>query len=275
MRLIIALLIQAVSGVLSGPDPAQMEKAPDLGYRAVPAGLSVPEGMKMGASSSVAIDSRGHLVVFNRGDHPLMEFDPSGALVRAFGEGQYIRPHGMRIDPEGNIWTTDVAAHTVTKLGPKGDVLMVLGTKGQAGAWDEAGQSRLLTEPTDIGFGPQGDVFVGGGTRQGRAARAQVRQARQAAEVVGRIGKRTRPVRPRSLGRNRCEGTCVMSPTARTAASRCSTSTAGSSRNGDTPACHAVCTWAPTSRCIWLGVCRPDSEARQEWQGHRGDGSAR
>jgi DNA-binding beta-propeller fold protein YncE len=160
MRLIIALLIQAVSGVLSGPDPAQMEKAPPLGYRTVPVGLAVPEGMKMGASSSVAFDARGHLVVFNRGDHPLMEFDPSGAFVRAFGEGQYVRPHGMRIDPEGHIWTTDVAAHTVTKLGPKGEVLMVLGTKGQPGTWDEAGQSRLLNEPNDIGFGPRGDVFV-------------------------------------------------------------------------------------------------------------------
>src|SRR6476646_5362424 len=109
MRLIIALLIQAVAGVLSGPDPAQMEKAQDLGYRAVPADLKVPEGMKMGASSSVAIDARGHLIVFNRGDHPLMEFDGAGTFIKAFGEGQYVRPHGMRIDPEGNIWTTDVA----------------------------------------------------------------------------------------------------------------------------------------------------------------------
>ena len=39
---IIALLIQAASGVLSGPDPAQMEKAPDLGYRAVPAASVCP-----------------------------------------------------------------------------------------------------------------------------------------------------------------------------------------------------------------------------------------
>src|SRR5258706_15895260 len=159
MRLIIALLIQAVTGVLSGPDPAQMERAPDLGYRAVPAGLAVPEGMKMGASSSVAIDSGGPLVVFNRGDHPLMEFDSSGTFVRASGEGTYIRPHGMRIDPEGNIWTTDVAGHTASKLGPKGDVLMVLGAKGEAGNWDEAGKSRLLNEPTDVGFGPQGGGF--------------------------------------------------------------------------------------------------------------------
>ena len=105
----------------------------------------------MGASSSVAIDARGHLLVFNRGDHPLMEFDPSGALVRAFGEGQYVRPHGMRIDPEGNIWTTDVAAHTVTKLSPKGDVLMGseqgagrdLGRGGPVASSDRAKRHRI------------------------------------------------------------------------------------------------------------------------------------
>jgi DNA-binding beta-propeller fold protein YncE len=160
MRLIIALLIQAVTGVLSGPDPAQMEKVPDLGYRAVPVSLTMPENMKMGASSSVAFDAQGHLLVFNRGEHPLMEFARNGMFLRAFGEGQYVRPHGMRIDPEGNVWTTDVAAHTVNKLGPAGDVLMTLGTAGQAGTWDDASGTHLLNEPNDIGFGPRGDVFV-------------------------------------------------------------------------------------------------------------------
>ena len=207
MRLIIALLIQAVSGVLSGPDPAQMEKAPDLGYRAVSAGLSLPEGMKMGASSSVAVDSRGHLVVFNRGDHPLMEFDPSGTLVRAFGEGQFVRPHGMRIDPEGNIWTTDVAGHTVTKMGPKGDVLMVLGTKGQAGAWDEAGQSRLLTEPTDIGFGPQGDVFVAVGHGKGEPRVLRFDKRGKLLKSWGGLGKGTGQFDLAHSVVGRCEGT--------------------------------------------------------------------
>ena len=53
--LLLALLLQ-VSGVLSGPDPAQMEKAPDLGYKPVPANLVLPDGMKMGAPSSVALE---------------------------------------------------------------------------------------------------------------------------------------------------------------------------------------------------------------------------
>src|SRR5262245_12869334 len=103
MRLWLLVLAQ-VAGVLSGPDPAQMEKAPDLGYRPVLANLILPDAMKMGAPSSVAILAGGDILVFNRGEHPFMEFDAKGTLVRTFGEGRYVRPHGMRLDSEGNIW---------------------------------------------------------------------------------------------------------------------------------------------------------------------------
>jgi DNA-binding beta-propeller fold protein YncE len=173
LPLLLLLLQTTIPGVLSGPDPKQMESAPDLGFRAVEAGLKLPEGMKMGAPSSVAFDARGHLFVFNRGEHPLIEFDAHGGFVRAFGEGRYVRPHGMRIDSQGSIWTTDVAGHTVTKLNPAGEVLLTLGTRGQPGAWDEGSNSRLLNEPTDIGFAPNGDVLIveGHGRGEGRVLR--------------------------------------------------------------------------------------------------------
>jgi DNA-binding beta-propeller fold protein YncE len=171
---ILLFLVQiTVPGVLSGPDPAQMETAPDLGYRAVEAGLKLPDGMKMGAPSSVVFDARGHMLVFNRGEHPLMEFDGQGVFVRSFGEGRYVRPHGMRIDPDGNIWTTDVNGHTVTKLSPAGDVLLTLGERGKSGSWDEAAGTHLFFEPVDIAFGPGGDVFLiqGHGRGEGRVLR--------------------------------------------------------------------------------------------------------
>jgi DNA-binding beta-propeller fold protein YncE len=171
---ILILLGQAVvSGVLSGPDPAQMETAPDLGYRPIETGLTLPDGMRMGAPSSVAFDARGHMLVFNRGEHPLMEFDERGVFVRAFGEGRYVRAHGMRIDPAGNIWTTDVNGHTVTKMNAAGDVVLTLGTRGQAGRWDEGAGTRLLNEPADVAFGPGSDVFVveGHGRGEGRVLR--------------------------------------------------------------------------------------------------------
>ena len=133
-RLWIIALVQVVSGVLSGPDPAQMEKAADLGYRAAPSGVVLPEGMPLGAPSSVAIDAHGHLLVFTRAEKALMEFDlKTGALVKAFGDGRYVRSHGMRVDSAGNIWTTDVNGHTVTKMSPEGEVLLTLGTKGRPG----------------------------------------------------------------------------------------------------------------------------------------------
>ena len=168
--MLLAALLFQVSGVLSGPDPAQMEKAPDLGYVAVQHSLTLPEGLKWGAPSSVAFNSAGHMFVFNRGASPLVEFDKNGTFVRVLGEDRYTRPHGMRIDRQDNIWTTDVAGHTVTKMSPRGDVLLTLGVKGQAGNWDETANARLLNEPTDVAVGSSGDLFIveGHGRGEGR-----------------------------------------------------------------------------------------------------------
>ena len=171
----VLLLLQSrnVPGVLSAPDPRQMESAPPLGYHAVETGLTLPEGVRLGASSSVAFDAQGHLWVFNRGEHPLMEFDAQGRYLRSLGEGLYNRAHGMRIAPDGGIWTTDVQGHTVRKMSTTGEVLITLGTRGQPGAWDEASNTRLLYEPADIGFAANGDVFVvqGHGRGEGRVLR--------------------------------------------------------------------------------------------------------
>jgi streptogramin lyase len=131
-----------------------------LDYVAVPNPLPVPDVAAMGASSDVAFDAKGHLYVLSRGTQPLTEFDENGKFIRAFGEGLFTRSHGIRIDKDGNIWATDVGAHTVMKLSPKGEVLLTLGTKGKPGEWNEAAGSRLFNEPNDIVFGANGDLFI-------------------------------------------------------------------------------------------------------------------
>jgi sugar lactone lactonase YvrE len=164
MRLLMLILLFQV---LSGPDPAQMEKAADLGYKPVERSFTLPDGMRMGAPSSAAVTASGHLLIFNRGASPLIEVDKDGKFVRAFGEGRYVRPHGLRLDPEGNIWTTDVNGHTVTKMNPRGEVLMTLGVKGQAGDWSEAANTRLLNEPNDLSFGRGGEIYIAVGHGNG------------------------------------------------------------------------------------------------------------
>lgn len=172
---LVLLLLQSRSapGVLDGPDPKQMESAPPLGYHVVETGLGLPDGTKIGASSSVAFDKNGHMWVLNRGEHPIMEFDANRKLVKAFGDGKFNRPHGLRIAPDGSIWTTDVQGHTVMKWSAAGELLLTLGTRGTPGNWDEAAGTRLLYEPADLAFAPNGDVFIvqGHGRGDGRVLR--------------------------------------------------------------------------------------------------------
>jgi sugar lactone lactonase YvrE len=161
--MIAALLLQ----VLTAPDPAQMEQVRDLGYTPVPHGFNLPDGLTWGAPSGVAVSAEGHVLIFNRGAYPLLEFDAGGTFVRAFGEGRYARPHGLRIDAENNIWTTDVVGHTVTKMSWEGRVLLVLGVNGQSGDGDNAAHAGLLNQPNDVSIGPAGDIFVAQGHGMG------------------------------------------------------------------------------------------------------------
>ena len=142
----------------SNPALLVPQEAPALDYVAVADPLPVPDAAAMGASSDVAFDSKGHLFVLSRGVKPLTEFDENAKFIRAFGEGLFTRSHGIRIDKDGNIWATDVGAHTVMKLSPQGQVLITLGEKGQAGAWD--GATHRFNEPNDIVIAANGDLFI-------------------------------------------------------------------------------------------------------------------
>ena len=150
-------------------DPALLvpQAAPALNYVAVDNGLVIPADVPKGAYAAVAFDAKGHLYALNRGPKPLMEFDEHGAFVRAFGDGLFTRAHGLRIDRDGSLWATDVGGHVVYKLSPQGQMLLTLGTKGQAGAWDESAGSRLLNQPNDVAIAANGDVFVAQGHTPG------------------------------------------------------------------------------------------------------------
>src|ERR1700689_842886 len=82
-RISVVLLSCAAALAQRPTNPALMEpqKAPEMDYVAVADALPLPAGMTMGASASVAFDSKGHLFVLNRGTQPLVEFDADGKFV--------------------------------------------------------------------------------------------------------------------------------------------------------------------------------------------------
>src|SRR5580765_1749946 len=95
-------------------------------YRLDPTFPQLPKTVKLAEVSGVAINSKGDVFIFHRGQQPIIAFDKSGKFLRSFGEGTK-SAHGLRCDPADNIWATDVVSHTVTKFSPDGKVLLMLG----------------------------------------------------------------------------------------------------------------------------------------------------
>jgi sugar lactone lactonase YvrE len=171
------VLLIGTSALAQRPsDPALLvpQEAPELPYVAVPEPVTLPAGTTMGASAAVAFDAKGHLFVLTRGPQPIFEFDENGKFLRTFGEGLFMRSHGLRIDAEGNLWTTDVGSHLVMKLDRQGQVLLTLGTKGEAGEWNETSGSHKLNQPNEVAIGRNGDIFVAQGHTPGPQGDARV-----------------------------------------------------------------------------------------------------
>jgi DNA-binding beta-propeller fold protein YncE len=150
---------------------AQSEKWPDLGYQIVPHALSLPTGANFIETTEVALNSKGHIFVFHRGTQPLMEFDSNGDFIRTLGDGLFTMAHGLKIDADDNIWTTDVGSHLVLKLSPEGRVLLVLGRKGIAGEMDKPSGMPLFDKPADVAFDAMGNIYVADGYGNSRVVK--------------------------------------------------------------------------------------------------------
>ncbi len=142
----------------SGVSVAQMSEEPaipKLDYEAVPDFFKLPPGENFVEPAGVAVNSKGHIYLFHRGKHPLMEFDPSGRFIRSIADDLFVTAHMVRVDTEDNIWTTDVGSHVVVKLSPEGRVLLALGRMRLPG--DDV---LHFNQPTDVAFDRNGNIYV-------------------------------------------------------------------------------------------------------------------
>ncbi len=129
-----------------------------------------------GATSAVYPDGNGNIWVADRCGanlcvgsdlDPVMLFGPDGNLIRSFGAGQIVWPHGMFVDADGNVWITDAVGyapvpegvgHVILKYSPEGELLMTLGVEGVAGEGE-----RIFSKPSDVLVAPDGSIFVADG----------------------------------------------------------------------------------------------------------------
>src|SRR5437870_5579095 len=111
--------------------PSTTGKCQQFGYEAHDHWAQLPPGVSWPEVAGVDVDSRDRVFVFNRGKHPVIIFDRNGKFHATWGEGQFVRPHGITIGPDDAVYCTDDLDHTVRKYTPEGKLLLTLGTSGQ------------------------------------------------------------------------------------------------------------------------------------------------
>lgn len=150
-------------------------------YRTVENGFKLPAGRTWGSTAAVDVDRNGHIWVGERcganscaGSNlaPVLEFDQSGKLLKSFGAGMFVFPHGIGVDRDGNVWVTDGQGengkgHQVFKFSPDGKLLLTLGKPGVTGDGPDA-----FNQPSDVLVAPNGDIFVADG--HGRDSNARI-----------------------------------------------------------------------------------------------------
>ena len=137
-------------------------------------------GRPIGSTAGISISPDGKSIwVFDRCGandcvgsdlDPIMQFDLDGNQLASFGSQMFVRPHGLHIDFEGNVWVTDGEGpdgedprrdgkgHQVFKFSPEGNVLMTLGKPGVAGDGHYE-----FNQPSSVLVAPDGNIFVGDG----------------------------------------------------------------------------------------------------------------
>jgi sugar lactone lactonase YvrE len=135
--------------------------APLLPYRFMPR-PAPPNGEAFGNVSAVALTPQGNLLVLNRNPAIMMvEYNPAGTQVlRTFNPNMAQMAHGMRVDRHGNIWVTDSFLNLVWKLNARGEVLMMLGKRGENGAWDDTKWNGMFNQPLDVAFDARDNFYV-------------------------------------------------------------------------------------------------------------------
>ena len=174
-----ALATLAATSLGAQPAAAPTNDLPNP-YRTVEGWAKLPTGRTWGSTSAVDVapDGRSIWVAERCGANscagsPLpsvLLFDSAGTLVRAFGAGLLVAPHGIHVDRAGHVWVTDCACtggrtapvdstrgHQVFEFSPTGELLRTLGAPG-GGKGD-----RYFWQPNDVLVAPDGSIFVSEG----------------------------------------------------------------------------------------------------------------
>jgi sugar lactone lactonase YvrE len=180
----LAVVVLLTAMPLFAQSKAKVQNVPEIPYDSVPNALKLPDNLYLGEGIGIATNSKGHVFVYTRSARTrLFEFDQNGTFVKEIGQDLYgfLFAHAVRVDKDDNIWAVDEGTNMVVKFDPNGKVLMLIGRRPEAVEGLEAGpppgtpppnaQPYALGRPTDIGWDPQGNIFISDGYTNSRVVK--------------------------------------------------------------------------------------------------------
>jgi len=214
------------------PAPAQATIEPTNSapnpYQTIEGWAKLPAGRTWGSLSAVDVDKDGQSIwvaercgantCWDRAAgamSPLdvvLKFDASGTLVKSFGAGMFVFPHGIQIDRDGNLWVTDgqdnlparprgaaadaplpappakVVGHQIYKFSPDGTLLMTLGKAGGNVPGQPADPSSFY-QPNDVLTNAAGEIFVCEGHSSNATAIARISKFDKNGKFIKAWGK--------------------------------------------------------------------------------------
>ncbi|MCS6763428.1 MAG: hypothetical protein MO853_04970 [Candidatus Protistobacter heckmanni] len=170
------------------------QSVPEIPFDSVPNPVKMPKNMYLGEVSGIALNSKGHIFVLNRGNTnspaysaaatQLLEFDAKANFIREIGKNLYAwsYAHMVRVDKSDNIWVTDKGSDMVIKFSPEGKVLMVFGRKQEASDKETgplehpnpplAADDGRFRQVTDVAWDAAGNSYISDGYINSRVAKA-------------------------------------------------------------------------------------------------------
>jgi len=179
--------------ILFAAAPLLAQQPPEIRFHSVPDFLKLPPDIYLGEATGVAVNSKGHVFVFSRGNTTgpaygaaaaqLLEFAPDGKFLREIGHNLYAWSfaHTVKVDKDDNIWVTDKGSDMVIKFNPEGRVVLVFGRKQEAS--DEGTEPLKHVKPplppvdgmfrqvTDVAWDASGNAYISDGYVNSRIAK--------------------------------------------------------------------------------------------------------
>lgn len=140
----------------------------ELVFEPVPDWHRLPSDVQLTEAVGVATDSKDRVYVFNRANPPVIVFESDGTFVTAWGDGQFVRPHGIWIAADDTLYLTDDKGHSVKQFSADGKFIRAIGPSGEPSDSGATGfDHRTITHgagpfnlPTNSIVAPSGEIFV-------------------------------------------------------------------------------------------------------------------